>query len=49
MKCDTPFEKHSDYVLLNEIFKTGKWGVTDVVVCHFNSRLGCQSIFETHL
>jgi len=26
--CDTPFEKYSDYVLFNEIFKSGNWGVT---------------------
>jgi len=27
-ECGTPFEKYSDYVLFNEIFKSGNWGVT---------------------
>ena len=27
-ECDTPFEKYSDYVLFNEIFKSRNWGVT---------------------
>jgi len=33
MKCDTPFEKYSDLCdLFNEIFKSGNWGVTAVVM-----------------
>jgi len=30
MKCDTPFEKYSDDVLINGIFKSGIWGVTSI-------------------